>query len=102
DVRNFGDGDPRRRLLPAVWADRVRLEACAAVGVHAHAGLLVLDHPAICRRASGRLLRPALLFLAPAVDRLLRGGPRRSFTIDRVLRADRVSPLQDALGGEAL
>src|SRR5438876_507996 len=64
------------RLLSAVRADHLRLEAGPALGVHADAALLVLDHPARCRRARGRLLRPLVLFLASAVDRLLRGRTR--------------------------
>src|SRR2546425_2475012 len=48
---------PRRRLLPAVRADPVRPEAGSALPVHARVALLVLDHPAVCGRAGGRLLR---------------------------------------------
>src|SRR5947199_3083771 len=52
-INNYARGSLVTGVLAAgfflVRADRVRPEACAAVGVHARAGLLVLGHPAICQ-----------------------------------------------------
>src|SRR5207245_4445366 len=50
----------------------------------------------------GRLLRPPVLFLPPAVDRVLHGHTLLPWGIYPVFCVDRVSPLQNALPGKAL